>query len=253
MNIPSVAEQGLRVRQITNPLIVRISIVVNIIAYFLLWYLHEEYPETVPEIYWGGIFLNGYLFHVLRKSMKDPHEGKNNLEFYRDPIVLLLLMLLPSGIAYLLFTYVLSVSPPMMVFGYICSVVIGFIILIDSAGYKIVLKEHTVTFTHGVFFRRQKAVPYGNIASISISAATDGITITTKDGKIKETYRWMGGLGNLQKLLRHRVEAAPVLSGVGGHDFTLEELADRRVRGVIADEEFSAELQKRYAESTPEP
>ena len=245
MNIPNLNEQGLRVRQVTSPLIVRVVIVVNLIAYFLLWYLHKEYPETIPEIYWGAIFLNAYFFNVLRKSMKDPHEGKNNLEFYRDPIILLIFMLLPPAVTYLLLTYVLSVSLPMMAFGYICSVVTGFIILADSAGYKIVLKEHTVTFTHGVFFRRSKTVPYGNIASIAISAATDGISITTKDGKIKETYRWMGGIDNLQKLLRHKVEAAPVLNGAEGHNYTLEELADRRVRGVITDEEFSAAIEKR--------
>ena len=93
-------------------------------------------------------------------------------------------------------------------------------------------------------------MPYGNIASISISATTDGIAITTKDGKIKETYRWMGGLDNLQKLLSSRVAATPVLSGVEGHNFTLEELADRRVRGVITDEEFTAELHKRSVGST---
>lgn len=198
MNIPNMNQTEFRVRQTTKPLIIRILIAINLIVYFVFWYLHKEYPETIPELFYGGIALNAYLFQILRKSMKDPLESKNNLEFYRDPIILLLVMLLPTGITYLLFSYALSVSLPMMAFGYIGSAVLGLVILADSAGYKIVLKEHTVTFTHGIFFRRPKTIPYGNIASVSLSAATDGISIITKDGKTKETYRWMSGLDNLQ-------------------------------------------------------
>jgi hypothetical protein len=185
---------------------------------------------------------------VHRRASKDPQDGVSRLEFYKDPFVLVLLMLIPAGLVFLISTFIYSASFPIMLVAYTLAFISGVILLCSVASHKIILKEHVAVFMHGAFFRKKRVLAYEKIGSIELSAVTDGITVVSADGSLRETYTWMNNTDNLYKILQQRVVEARQTKQTHKASLTLEDLADKRLSGELTDEEFATEINRIHAE-----
>lgn len=237
----------LTVYQTTKPGTIKLLITANLICYVLLWNLHQEYPDTVPEIHYLCLFINGYLFQVLRRSERNPLDDVNKLEFYKDAFMLFLIMLLPVGVAFLVFNFIVTASFPTMLVTFIIASVAGVALIYSVGSNKIILKEHVAVFMHGVYFKKTKTLAYEDIDTIILSAARESITISSRDGSVRETYTWMSNLDNLHRLLQQRVLSAKQKKPVATSSLTTEELIEKRLSGRITDDEFIKAVDSRIA------